>query len=262
MQTVRQSVRAASKRPDSLPQPYRSLSALGIHFYRREISLFAASPGTGKSALAINLAIKMKVPTLYLSLDTSAQDMSTRLAAVTSGRSMGYIAKAMDKEEVEATLDVAEHVTFCFDSSMGSRDVSDELLAYVTVHGAFPQLLVVDNLNSLELDSDSEYSGENEMMKQLNTVARRGDMHVMVLHHVQGQYDGTTRPLTLGSIVNKVTKLPSLVLTLRGDKNFSGTEQMLVCPVKNRHGEADVTGVTGAWLETRLAASAVMERRY
>jgi len=73
-------------------------------------------------------------------------------------------------------------------------------------------------------------------MEEFHALAQLTGAHVLVLHHVTGQYDDGDKPVPLGGLVNKLSKLPAQILTL-----YARDGDMFACPVKNRQGRADPT---------------------
>ena len=81
MRTLVRSVGRASLGGEPLPSPFKAFENNQIIIRRAEVSMFAGAPGAGKSTLALALALKMKVPTLYISADTNAHTMAMSLVS-------------------------------------------------------------------------------------------------------------------------------------------------------------------------------------
>jgi hypothetical protein len=60
--------------------------------------MFAGAPGAGKSTLALALALKTNVPTLYISADTNAHTMAMRLASMISGKSQSDVEQKLNTD--------------------------------------------------------------------------------------------------------------------------------------------------------------------
>jgi len=119
MRTLVRSVGRASLGGEPLPSPFKAFENNQIIIRRAEVSMFAGAPGAGKSTLALALALKMKVPTLYISADTNAHTMAMRLASMISGKSQGDV-EQMLKNDIgwtKATLSKSSHVVWSFESS-------------------------------------------------------------------------------------------------------------------------------------------------
>ena len=80
MKTLVRSVGRTDIGGEPLPAVFKAFETNKIIFRRAEVSMMAGTPGVGKSTLALALALKMKVPTLYISADTNAHTMAMRLA--------------------------------------------------------------------------------------------------------------------------------------------------------------------------------------
>jgi hypothetical protein len=131
--------------------------------------------------------------------------------------------------------------------------VRDEVFAYATAHGAFPPIIVVDNLVNIT-EGDDEYRAFRHAVAELDHLARVTNAHVMVLHHSSGKYEDGDLPIPLGGLEYKVGKIPAQVLTL----TRSG-EYMKVHLVKNRGGKADPKCALGFQVHTDLATMTFRE---
>jgi hypothetical protein len=123
-----------------------------------------------------------------------------------------------------------------FDSYTTARD-SGRLLAYATVHGAWPELIIVDNLINIARGGTDDLSSQTQAMDELHALAQTTGAHVLVLHHAMGQYDDGDKVIPLSGIANKLSKLPANILTL-----YRKDRYLHLCVVKNRQGKADPTG--------------------
>ena len=85
MRTLRRSISKAEVGGEPLPPAFAAFERAGIILRRAEITMVAGTPGAGKSSVALAIAAKSKVPTLYFSADTNAHTMAMRLVAM-SGR--------------------------------------------------------------------------------------------------------------------------------------------------------------------------------
>lgn len=201
--------------------------------------MLAAGPGTGKSVIALAQAIHMGVPTLYISLDGDELTVGSRLVQA---------ALRVDQETAEnAVLDKTDlafhaaslvpHLTFTYPSAADTQEIAHHVWAYAEAHGDWPHLVVVDNLSDVIAEDDA---GEtSRAMDDLTILGRETKAAVLVLHHVNGDYEDGRQQVPLSGLRFKVGKKPSLALTVcRG-----GDDNLWVSVVKNRFGPADPSGL-------------------
>jgi replicative DNA helicase len=86
MRTLARAVGSADIGGEPLPSVFRTLDSNKIIFRRAEVSMIAGTPGAGKSTLALAIALRTKVPTLYVSADTNAHTMAMRLLSMITGK--------------------------------------------------------------------------------------------------------------------------------------------------------------------------------
>jgi hypothetical protein len=228
-----------------LPSPFPSLAAAGVHFRRGGVCMIAGVPGAGKSSVALVLALRCRVSTLYMSADSTAHTQAIRILANRYGK---------DQDEVETWLrdypdwcdgqleEAARHIRWTFDSAPSVEDVEAELDAYVTLKGEAPHLLIVDNLVDVSAGDGDEGGGLRALMKDLSLFARHYNTCVVVLHHVSESPIAKSEPCPPRSAIQwKVSQTPALVLTIAYQPEGAS---LWVAPVKNRTGPADASGKT------------------
>ncbi|GAA3473843.1 DnaB-like helicase C-terminal domain-containing protein [Nonomuraea roseola] len=248
--------RARAKAGDAgaeLPNPFRRLAREGVGFRRGELSLIAAGPGVGKSAIALRLAVEAKVSTLYFSADSDAAIQYERAAAMLSGREMHEIAAMVesgDTRYLDSKLAGLRKLRWNFDSSPSLDLIEANVKSWAYVYGNYPELIVVDNVGDVSPDvEDGGHIGLENVMSYLADLARQTTAHVCALHHLTGEYDDGTQPPPLSALKGKISKKPALVLNLfRPDVGKLG-----VVIGKNRHGRPDVGNQYRVTLNSDLA---------
>jgi predicted ATP-dependent serine protease len=242
LRTLKRSISKAEVGGEPLPPAFAAFERAGIILRRAEITMIAGTPGAGKSSVALAIAAKAKVPTLYFSADTNAHTMAMRLVAM-SGRMTQTAAEQMLKREpqqAEEILTLNNHLFWSFESTPTLKDLDDEVSAFETVWGKSPVLIVVDNLMDIAMDGHEEFQGMRAAMKELKYLARDTNSAVLVLHHTKEGFEGyPCQPRS--AIQGLVNQIPAMVLTIgqmkQGDETY-----LCVAPVKNRYGRADQTG--------------------
>jgi len=155
----------------------------------------------------------------------------------------------------EALSRANKTIRFAFPPSPTTADVFSHIYAYGEAEGDYPELIVIDNLSNLSFETD-EFGEMRTMMADFQTMASRTRAAVVVLHHSTGQYEDGTTVIPQSGVNGKVSKFPSMVLTLAR----SGDNQLSVSVVKNRFGPADPSGYkVRALLTTDYSRMQVMD---
>ncbi len=249
MLTLALAMRASEGEGTPLPSVFPQLELLGAKPRRGQVTLVAAGPGAGKSALVSEWVIHLfddlkqeKLTGMYFSADTDRMTLGKRAAA-------GIIKCTLDEAEDwlktneggiwESLQDSTDHIWACFDPQLTLDDIDEEIKVFALVTGEWPEFVVVDVLMNVHGDtSDGDHTAFAEAMKHFHTRARETNSAFFVLHHVVGSFEDSKEPIPLGGILGKVTKLARLVLTLhRTQDNMLG-----VSVVKNSSGKADTSG--------------------
>lgn len=248
MQSLGLALRKRGDAGEPLPSPFRAFDSVKISFRRSQLSLIAAAPGGGKTALTIWMILRMMykeagVPTLYMSADTDMMTVaSTALAGIMEVR-MEEAELLIGQEDPEAAGLLEEwtsHIWFCFQRGPTLEDIGTELEAYAHVHGEYPHLVIIDTLRSVA-ESGEDLHRYSVIMPALSELAGKIQAHVLALHHVTGRWENGNQPIPRDGIEFKVTKEASTVLTLfRSEPGFLG-----VRVVKSRNGPAWTDGSYG-----------------
>lgn len=257
MISLLQATRLRSGAGEKLPDVFQVLANSNIHVRRGQLHLISAAPGVGKSALALAYAIQAKVPTLYLSMDSDAHTTAVRAGQMLSGFDSERMESAL-KDGIfrESVLARVGHVRFSFRSGVDTHDLMMEVAAYAESFGAYPHLIVVDNLANIAFDGD-EFASLRRIVADLHSLSRLTQSAVMALHHVTGTYDDGTQPVPLSGLQGKISKMPEVILTLSKGQH---DDELYVSPVKNRHGRADPSGRWRLPLSAQLDTMAIHDR--
>ncbi len=252
MLTFSQGLRKAGSAGEPLPTVFKCLDRMGLIFRRGQFALVAAGPGTGKSAVALTLAIKSGAPTFYFSADSDAWTQYVRGAAMVTGWTTRQAEEAIqrgDTSVLDAALAYHSRVRMCYEASPTMEDIEDELTMYAHVYG-WPALIVVDNITNIVNPNGTDgHQGLEEVCDYLHALARMTRACVIALHHVTGPHNDGTAPIPLSGLKGQIGRVPEIVLTLhRGGDEIDGTT-INASPVKNRGGKADASGYTFASLE-------------
>ncbi|MCC3775176.1 AAA family ATPase [Streptomyces sp. UNOB3_S3] len=253
MYSLSQSVDAKGAAGEPIPSPFKGLAKLEAEFRRGELSIIAAGGGTGKSVVALNLALQSNVPTLYFSADSTAATQLVRATAILTGDDVREIKARLHADEFdryEAVL--TKRWWQRFDYSARPTPASLELLlaSYKELFGIYPHLVVIDNITNVDVggsDSAESYTfGLEGLCDYLSEMARETHAHVMAMHHVVGEYSDGLKPIPQSGIKGKISRVPSLILTIHKEVDGMEGRTLHISPVKNREGFEDSSGETYA----------------
>lgn len=244
MQSLSLALKAKTDEGLPLPQPFRSLAQIDVLLRKGQMSLWAGAPGTGKSAVAVELSKRMRVPTIYFSADADRMTMARGLLAGVLQQPQAEVEKRLTSEDPTALKALEEssgHIWWNFDPGIDSRDVSEELEAYAYVYGAYPDMIVVDNL--MDMAEDDTKAMSNAQV-ELKGIARKYGCHVMVLAHLVGEYTDGDRPVPRSAMMWKPDKKAEMICTIYRPEDGV----MHIGVVKNRGGQANTNGTWGVRL--------------
>lgn len=168
----------------------------GLH--NSELTILAARPSMGKTALALNIAanvaIGARVPTLFVSLEMSQNELADRLlcseAKVNSHRVRAGQISAQDRRRlVDKANDMSEAPLFIEDSP--SRNVSQIAAAARRIRRRAGRLglIVIDYLQLIEPDNSKDPRQEQvaRIARRLKGLARELDVPVLCLAQLNRQ---------------------------------------------------------------------------
>ena len=243
------SLHRAGRDPDAggapLPLPFRAFDQYDIALRRGELTMVAAAPGAGKSTLALAMAMRITVPTLYFSLDSGEKTQKARALSMITGLTVKQCALNMEFDEHTANLlmrDHANHIKWDFRAE-SLWDLEEEVDVYRELMGSDPHLVVIDNASDLAYENGDEYQSLRALMREVKRWARELNAAFLVLHHTSEGFDGNPCP-PLRSVHGKVNQKPANVLTIGEPRDGF----LPIAPVKNRNGFQDRSGNTALWL--------------
>lgn len=258
MYSLIQSTRASGSAGEPLPVVFKPLGRLGWTPRRGQTNLIAAGPGTGKSAFALNYAIKARVPALYVSADSDASTQLARAISIATGMLFTEALKLVVSKDIRSVESALRGIPLrlIYDGSPGFDRLSLTMEAYEEIYGDFPDLVIVDNVGNIRSDGAGEDEGLRSgqaVMKFLLTMARETESCVMALHHVNGPYNNADKPIPMNGVRDQLSDDPEVIITLhrqaQDDEFTQGPSVIGASLVKNRGGKMDPSGETFASLE-------------
>lgn len=222
-------------------------------FIRRgQLTLIAAGPGTGKSALVQAITQRgddqgNTNSVFYFSADSNAWHMFTRAAAIATGRTTSSIDEELHvtgSSRLDEVLNAATaNTVFDFNSSPTDDRVLGQLEAYAELHGKYPDVIVMDNLKNLDTgNGDDEFRGLEDNCVFLDEIAKASGAAVIALHHVVGALEDGFSQIPLSGVRGKVSKTPATILTLFKTFSLTKEQPLNISIVKDRGGKMDASG--------------------
>lgn len=242
-----------SKSGTPIPTVFERLRGMTAEFRYGQLHMIAAGPGTGKSVLALLLALEAGIETLYFSMDSDAGTQYTRAASMVTGEQHSRVQDAVAQGQTtkyDLALNRARHIRFVFEPNPSLDEVNEHVLAYGYAYGMWPRLIIVDNISDLFTDAE-ETAGLIESAEWLKALAQKTGACIVALHHLTGEYDSGDIVAPMSALRGKISKKPAMILTL--NRVAENPMVLNVAIVKNRGGIANGRGNHSAWLGMDLS---------
>lgn len=220
-----------------LAAPYKRFSDQEALFYRGAVTLLAGGPGSGKTISALNFVDRIRVPTLYISNDSTKYTIVNRVFSLLTHQEM-----AISKEIISESPELARkalkqwsNVRFNFSSKPDIHEIARQGDAFREVFGEYPHLTVVDILMNLDHEGVAEQNYWR-VMPELKDIAGTWNTALLAVHHTSEAAKGEPCP-PMSAIMGKANQLPELIIT----QAMVG-ENVHYAVVKNRNGPSDSSG--------------------
>lgn len=171
------------------------------------ITLLGGEPGIGKSTLALQVALNINIPVLYVSGEESLQQIKLRADRVSPESKNCYIHAEVSLENVLLTIDNLQ-----------------------------PKLVVIDSIQTMQTERLESTPGSVSQVRECTTIiqryAKQSDISFIIIGHInkEGSIAG---PKILEHIVDTV-------LQFEGDRNFM---YRILRGMKNRFGSTSEIGI-------------------
>lgn len=253
MRTLANAVHTNQKLAEPLPEVFSILDRNNIAPRRGCVVFIVAPPGSGKSYLTQKWIQRLGLPTLYFSADTDPQTTLERGSSIATGHTQADVREGLlsggDDWYSDILANEFGHVRWNFETDPNYEDLELETTAYAEAFGAFPEVIVIDNLTNVLGDNESEWASMRETSKVIKRLGRITGATIFVLGHVSENKSDATYPAPRKDIQGKVSQLPELILSIAAEP----AEQLIrICAVKNRTGPQDPSGNTYFTIYTDL----------
>lgn len=214
-----------------LPSPYEIFEdrKVKVSFRRGGVSMLAGTPGSFKTALALNMVTTWAdkgISTQYFSVDSDESTVVQRLSGIITGYNMDEVERKLTRDRTyfdkELYDRLGDMVTFEY-QNMDWESMVYHVKSYEQKYGGYPDLIVIDNLIDLA-SSVYAFDEMQEIIKNADGLAKRTKAHVQILHHAklqsedkksdQPDWEKYGQPPADHEIQGKMTQFPTLVLTL------------------------------------------------
>lgn len=171
--------------------------------------------------LLTNLAVRMRVQTMYFSADSNEDTVMQRVIALLSNTPLAQVEANLGDEGWRQFYDTNTaaghaHIDWQFSTSVGLETIGRKVSAHTEIHGRSPKLIILDNLRDA-VDASAAgrgYGDFEEVQTGLRELARRTGAHVASLHHATGEYENGDKMIPLGGVEMKLSKIPEQVFSL------------------------------------------------
>jgi hypothetical protein len=257
MLTLDRAVARNAQAGEPLPFKWQGLAQYATPKRGNVVMVYGPS-GSCKSMFTLDWLLSLELPTLYISPDTDQHDMAVRVIA----RRNSMTASAVEDGIAVGAIDINEELAdlrdwFRFDFSPDPtlEDIELEIAAFEEQFGAYPEVIVVDPLSDVHANDEDEVRGWRKIMKALKVYARLTNALIIVNHHSTGEFDGEVTPAPRRAINGKLSKSPSLILSVARNGVHFG-----LAIVKQRSGFSDTQAQSPVWLQIDPARATVSDR--
>lgn len=244
MRSLHRAVRQGMEEVKPLPAPYKAFERAQALLYPGAVSLLAGGPGSMKTITALNIVNQLRVPTMYISNDSTQFTIIDRVFSLLTGSESVSNKSILNNEPERAAkaLKAWEKVQFDFDSKPSIEDMVINCEAFHEVHGAYPKLMVLDILMNVDHEGVAEQNYWR-LMPELKEMASDMKMALLGVHHTSENAKYDVCP-PMSAIMGKANQLPELIITQAPIKASDDKIVIAYAVVKNRNGPSDVTGNT------------------
>jgi replicative DNA helicase len=228
--------------PDALPTGFSSLNELlGGGFKRSTVSVLAARPGVGKSALALWFTLEAArhgKKTAYVSLEMSATECGARLLTASSGQRRVYSKGKYTPQNISHLHDTANAMkSWPIRFKDDAEDSLDSITGFVQRESVERgvDLLVVDYLQLVNAPGDNPYQSVSYASRAFKKLSMQQDIPVLLLSQLR-RIDDRAPALSDLRDSGSIEQDADVVFLLHRTEESKDKDSICVHVAKNRNG--------------------------
>ncbi len=236
--------------PDALPTGFSSLNELlGGGFKRSTVSVLAARPGVGKSALALWFTLEAARhgrKTSYVSLEMSATECGGRLLTAASGQRRAYGKGGYTQQNISHLHDTANAMSsWPIRFKDDAEDSLDSITGFVQRESVERgvDLLVVDYLQLVNAPGDNPYQSVSYASRAFKKLSMQQNIPVLLLSQLR-RIDDRAPALSDLRDSGSIEQDADIVFLLHRTEEGSDKDSICVHLAKNRNGPGGKVNLT------------------
>lgn len=225
---------AAEKRGSAgipLPNMWAKLAEREAYINRGQLTLIVGPASAGKSLMSMNYIARAKVPTLAFFLDSDQLTVAARFGAILTKEPFAAV-----KANIDSYLGALHQVRDVQAVFTGETldDLRLQVQAYEARYGAYPSLILIDNLGNLTSSMADEWTLLKALTLELDKLAKEWQCAIVATHHTTDL--NSCEPAQRTAILGKITQYPRLIFSIGFNP---ATSEYKVAIVKNSSGPSD-----------------------
>lgn len=223
---------------------FDALDSRLIGLFKSELSILAARPGNGKTALALNIAasVARKENVLFVSLEMSNTQLALRLISAESKVNSDFIRRGrIQPEEYEKIKKASEKLKTLNLSFIEAYNL-DEIIAHIRKRSRRMNigLVVIDYLQLIQVSSKNQrYVQVGEISRRLKLLTRELDIPILCLAQLSRAAEERVPRLSDLRESGDIEQDADVVVFIHKDPALKKGKIVNIFFAKNRSGQAD-----------------------
>ena len=227
-----------------IPTGIKALDIKLHGYYKNQVWVIAAWPGSGKTTLAMNFISKLSKTRISLfDTETTRFVFMERFFSLVSGIPHDVFSKNLNGNypEIKSKLSCLDNFNLnIIDKSCPSfRDIEEEVKRFR------PKFLIIDYIQNVDVGNPiNRYSAYTNLVRDIETLTKRFELTTILCSQLRKPVENSSRPSMFDlKETGKLLEVPSVVLLLSRVEGGS----MLVDACKNRNGQPFEETLSGNW---------------
>lgn len=223
---------------------FEALDSKLIGLFKSELSILAARPGNGKTALALNIAAnvsKMK-NVLFISLEMTADQLGLRLISAESMVNSDFIRRGRLQEEDYLKIKNSAERLKLLNLSFVEAYTLDEIIALIRKRARTIDigLVIIDYLQLIQVNSKLQrYIQIGEISRRLKLLTRELDLPILCLAQLARSAEDRVPKLSDLRESGDIEQDADVVMFIHKDPSLKKGKVINIFFAKNRSGQAD-----------------------